>query len=167
MKERKNWRREEIMCEKKGTKPILSDPLFSFSFSFCFCCRMIIDTHQYFLHRLAHTSTFLYKHFHSHHHRLYVPYAFGALYNHPVEGFALDTLGAALAYELTRMTPRMGMLLFCFSNIKTSMALGKREIEQNSSHSLFFFFLYQIVNDHCGYSFPWDPLNVLFKNNGV
>merc|ERR1712226_313352 len=43
----------------------------------------IIDTWQYFLHRLFHTV----------HHRLYVPYAFGALYNHPVEGFLLDTLG--------------------------------------------------------------------------
>ncbi|KAI9303956.1 hypothetical protein BJ944DRAFT_267554 [Cunninghamella echinulata] len=102
----------------------------------------IIDTHQYMLHRLGHTSKFLYKHFHSHHHRLYVPYAFGALYNHPVEGFFLDTLGAGLAYELTRMTPFLGMILFTFSNLKT-------------------------INDHCGYEFPWDPLNICFGNNGI
>ncbi|KAI8338512.1 fatty acid hydroxylase superfamily-domain-containing protein [Chlamydoabsidia padenii] len=102
----------------------------------------MIDTHQYVLHRLGHTSKFLYKHFHSHHHRLYVPYAFGALYNHPVEGFCLDTLGAGLAYELTGMSPRLGLILFTFSNLKT-------------------------INDHCGYSFPWDPLNVCFGNNGT
>ncbi|KAI8086141.1 fatty acid hydroxylase superfamily-domain-containing protein [Halteromyces radiatus] len=101
----------------------------------------MIDTHQYILHRLGHTSKFLYKHFHSYHHRLYVPYAFGALYNHPVEGFCLDTLGAGLAYELTGMSPRLGLILFTFSNLKT-------------------------INDHCGYNFPWDPLNILFKNNG-
>lgn len=45
-----------------------------------------MDAWQYALHRSFHESRFLYKHFHSHHHRLYVPYAFGALYNHPLEG---------------------------------------------------------------------------------
>jgi hypothetical protein len=46
----------------------------------------VMDAWQYVLHRTFHESRFLYKHFHSHHHRLYVPYAFGALYNHPLEG---------------------------------------------------------------------------------
>lgn len=45
-----------------------------------------MDAWQYVLHRAFHESRFLYRHFHSHHHRLYVPYAFGALYNHPFEG---------------------------------------------------------------------------------
>lgn len=62
---------------------------------------------------------------HSHHHRLYVPYAFGALYNHPLEGFLLDSCGAALAFELTGMSPRLGMWFFVFSTLKTS----KRERE--------------------------------------
>ncbi|KAI8343331.1 fatty acid hydroxylase superfamily-domain-containing protein [Chlamydoabsidia padenii] len=101
---------------------------------------VIMDTHQYFLHRLFHLNKFLYKHFHSHHHRLYVPYAFGALYNHPVEGFLLDSLGATLAFELTRMTPRMSMIFFTFSTLKT-------------------------VDDHCGYYLPWNPLQFLFRNN--
>jgi sphinganine C4-monooxygenase len=35
---------------------------------------------------------------------LYVPYAFGALYNHPFEGFLLDTLGAAIAFKVAGMT---------------------------------------------------------------
>ncbi|KAI8077291.1 fatty acid hydroxylase superfamily-domain-containing protein [Gilbertella persicaria] len=105
-----------------------------------FIAMFIVDTHQYALHRLAHTSAFLYKHMHSHHHRLYAPYAFGALYNHPVEGFLLDTCGAALAFELTGMSPRLGMYFFAFSTLKT-------------------------INDHCGYSFPWDPLTVCFRNN--
>ncbi|KAI8093389.1 fatty acid hydroxylase superfamily-domain-containing protein [Halteromyces radiatus] len=105
-----------------------------------FAAMVILDTHQYFLHRLFHLNKFLYKHFHSHHHRLYVPYAFGALYNHPVEGFLLDSVGAALACELTRMTPRMSMIFFTFSTLKT-------------------------VDDHCGYYFPWNPLQFLFGNN--
>lgn len=89
------------------------------SHTFCFI-RVIVDFHQYVLHRMAHHYQFLYKHFHSHHHRLYVPYAFGALYNHPVEGFMLDTVGAALAFEITCMSAKMGMVFFTFSNLKTS-----------------------------------------------
>ncbi|KAI9020778.1 hypothetical protein CLU79DRAFT_755465 [Phycomyces nitens] len=101
---------------------------------------VILDAHQYFFHRLFHVNKFLYRHIHSHHHRLYVPYAFGALYNHPVEGFMLDSVGATLAVELTRMSPRLSMIFFTFSTLKT-------------------------VDDHCGYALPWDPLQFLFGNN--
>ncbi|KAL7268021.1 Sphingolipid C4-hydroxylase sur2 [Rhizina undulata] len=100
----------------------------------------ILDTWQYFLHRLMHEVKWLYRTFHSRHHRLYVPYAFGALYNHPVEGLLMDTIGAGLAYKLSRLGTRGGMLFFTFSTMKT-------------------------VDDHCGYSLPWDPLQLFFWNN--
>lgn len=77
---------------------------------------------------------------HSRHHRLYVPYAYGALYNHPVEGFLLDTLGASVAYKLAGMNTRQGMWFFTGSTLKT-------------------------VDDHCGYALPWDPLQHLTSNN--
>ncbi|KAH8118057.1 fatty acid hydroxylase superfamily-domain-containing protein [Phellopilus nigrolimitatus] len=99
-----------------------------------------IDTWQYFLHRAMHMNKFLYKHFHSWHHRLYVPYAFGALYNHPVEGFLLDTLGAMIADSLSMMSVRQASVLFAFSTMKT-------------------------IDDHCGYRLPLDPLQLLFGNN--
>ncbi|KAJ7114905.1 hypothetical protein C8R44DRAFT_880966 [Mycena epipterygia] len=38
-----------------------------------------MDTWQYFDHRYLHTNQFLYRHFHSWHHRIYVPYAIGAI----------------------------------------------------------------------------------------
>ncbi|OBZ88943.1 Sphingolipid C4-hydroxylase sur2 [Choanephora cucurbitarum] len=110
-------------------------PLFQF-----FLAMAILDAHQYFLHRLFHVNKFLYKHVHSHHHRLYVPYAFGALYNHPLEGFLFDTCGAAIAAELARLSPRLTLIFFTFSTLKT-------------------------VDDHCGYALPWDPLQFLFGNN--
>ncbi|CAG8510096.1 25663_t:CDS:2 [Gigaspora rosea] len=50
-----------------------------------FLAMFLLDTWQYFMHRLFHQSAFLYRHIHSRHHRLYAPYAFGALYNHPIE----------------------------------------------------------------------------------
>jgi len=106
---------------------------------FCFAM-FIIDTWQYFLHRLMHVNKFLYKQFHSVHHRLYVPYAYGSLYNHPVEGFLLDSVGAVLGESCTFMTVRQTILFFTFSTFKT-------------------------VDDHCGYVFPFDPLQIMSGNN--
>ncbi|CAI7638492.1 unnamed protein product [Penicillium manginii] len=102
----------------------------------------IVDTWQYFLHRAMHLNRWLYVTFHSRHHRLYVPYAFGALYNHPVEGFLLDTAGTGIAFLLTGMTNRQAMWFFTCSTIKT-------------------------VDDHCGYAFPWDPLQHFTSNNAA
>jgi len=112
-------------------------PLVQFTVAVC-----IVDTWQYFLHRAMHMNKYLYTTFHIRHHRLYVPYAYGALYNHPVEGFMLDTLGTGLAYLLTGMTVQQGMWLFTCSTIKT-------------------------VDDHCGYAFPWDPLQHITSNNAA
>lgn len=100
----------------------------------------IVDTWQYFWHRAMHMNKWLYTTFHSRHHRLYVPYAYGALYNHPLEGFLLDTLGAGIAYLITSMSPRQAMWFFTCSTIKT-------------------------IDDHCGYALPWDPLQHLTSNN--
>jgi len=105
-----------------------------------FLAVLIVDTWQYFLHRAMHMNKFLYTTFHSRHHRLYVPYAYGALYNHPFEGFLLDTLGTGIAYLVSGMTVRQSMWFFTMSTIKT-------------------------VDDHCGYAFPWDPLQHLTSNN--
>lgn len=102
----------------------------------------IMDTWQYFWHRAMHMNKWLYTKFHSRHHRLYVPYAYGALYNHPVEGFLLDTLGGGVAYLLTGMTARQAMLFFTISTCKT-------------------------VDDHCGYNLPWDPFQRLTSNNSA
>lgn len=101
---------------------------------------LCVDTWEYFLHRIMHTNKWLYATFHSRHHRLYVPYAYGALYNHPFEGFLLDTLGTGLAYLVTGMTVRQSMWFFTGSTIKT-------------------------VDDHCGYILPFDPLQRIFPNN--
>jgi len=110
-------------------------PALQFLFAIC-----VVDTWQYFLHRAMHMNKYLYTTFHSRHHRLYVPYAYGALYNHPFEGFLLDTLGTGIAYLVSGMTVRQSMWFFTMSTIKT-------------------------VDDHCGYAFPWDPLQHLTSNN--
>ncbi|KAJ4373334.1 Sphingolipid C4-hydroxylase sur2 [Neocucurbitaria cava] len=103
---------------------------------------VIMDAWEYMLHRAMHMNKWLYVTFHSRHHRLYVPYAYGALYNHPIEGFALDTLGAGLSYLLTGMTMRQSMWFFTVSTVKT-------------------------VLDHGGYAFPYDPTHWIFPNNAA
>ncbi|KAF1844341.1 uncharacterized protein K460DRAFT_288296 [Cucurbitaria berberidis CBS 394.84] len=103
---------------------------------------VIMDAWEYMLHRAMHMNKWLYVTFHSRHHRLYVPYAYGALYNHPLEGFALDTLGAGISYLLTGMTMRQSMFFFTLSTVKT-------------------------VTDHGGYAFPFDPFHWLFPNNAA
>jgi sphinganine C4-monooxygenase len=100
----------------------------------------VLDTWQYFMHRYMHHNKFLYKHVHSQHHRLVVPYAFGALYNHPLEGLLLDTIGGALSFLASGMSPRTSIFFFSFATIKT-------------------------VDDHCGLWIPGNFFHMLFKNN--
>ncbi|TKY58850.1 Sphinganine C(4)-monooxygenase 1 [Spatholobus suberectus] len=88
-----------------------------------------MDTWQYFMHTLMHHDKFMYKRIHSKHHRLIVPYSFGPLYNSPVEGFLLDTVGGALFFLASGMTPRVSIFFFSFATIKT-------------------------VDDHCGLWLP-------------
>ena len=83
----------------------------------------LLDAWEYWIHRLMHVNKFLYRHFHSRHHRLYVPYAFGALYNHPLEGLILDTVGTAVAVTAARTSIRESMFFFCFATMKTGIYL--------------------------------------------
>lgn len=52
----------------------------------------------------------------------------------------LDSIGAVIAQLLAGLTIRQATLLFSFSSLKT-------------------------VDDHCGYSLPFDPLQYFFSNN--
>jgi len=105
-----------------------------------FWASFLLDTWQYGWHRYFHTNKFLYRHIHSWHHRLYCPYAYGALYNHPAEGFVLDSLGTVFAHAGSFMTTRQAILLFSITTWKT-------------------------CDDHCGFALPWDPAQFLFRNN--
>lgn len=107
-----------------------------------FIAMVVLDTWQYFMHRYMHQNKFLYKHIHSQHHRLVVPYAYGALYNHPLEGLILDTVGGALSFLLSGMSPRASIFFFSFATIKT-------------------------VDDHCGLWLPGNLFHIFFRNNSA
>ncbi|KAG4195428.1 hypothetical protein ERO13_A06G111000v2 [Gossypium hirsutum] len=103
---------------------------------------LVMDTWQYFVHRFMHQNKFLYRHVHSQHHRLVVPYAIGALYNHPLEGLLLDTFGGAISFLVSGMTARTAVIFFCFAVIKT-------------------------VDDHCGLWLPGNIFHIFFWNNSA
>eukprot|EP01025_Chloroclados_australasicus_P021903 TRINITY_DN22838_c0_g1_i1.p2 TRINITY_DN22838_c0_g1~~TRINITY_DN22838_c0_g1_i1.p2 ORF type:complete len:249 (+),score=12.66 TRINITY_DN22838_c0_g1_i1:231-977(+) len=103
---------------------------------------LVMDAWQYTIHRLFHEIPSLYRNVHSWHHRLYVPYAYGALFNHPVEGFMLDTIGGGLSYFIAGMSNSTAAWFFTFATFKTVM-------------------------DHCGYVWPVNPINPLFQNNAL
>ncbi|KAK1313266.1 Sphinganine C(4)-monooxygenase 2 [Acorus calamus] len=102
----------------------------------------VFDTWQYFMHRIMHHSRFLYKHLHSRHHRLVVPYAFGAQYNHPIDGLLIETASGAVAFLVSGMSPRASIFFFTFATIKG-------------------------IDDHCGLMLPWNPFHVFFRNNAA
>uniref|UniRef100_A0A7N2KW50 Fatty acid hydroxylase domain-containing protein n=1 Tax=Quercus lobata TaxID=97700 RepID=A0A7N2KW50_QUELO len=102
----------------------------------------VMDSWQYFVHRYMHHNKFLYRHIHSQHHRLVVPYAIGALYNHPLEGLLLDTFGGAISFLVSGMTARTAVFFFCFAVIKT-------------------------VDDHCGLWLPGNIFHIVFQNNSA
>ena len=71
-------------------------------------------------------------HVHKFHHRVYVPYCFAALYNHPVETVIVDVIGASLGFMLSGLTTRQAMWFLVLSQLKS-------------------------LDDHCGYALPFDP----------
>ncbi|KAK3132323.1 hypothetical protein QOZ80_6AG0519510 [Eleusine coracana subsp. coracana] len=101
---------------------------------------VVLDGWQYMWHRYMHLNRFLYRHIHSWHHRLVVPYAFGSQYNHPVEGLLLDTLGGALAFVISGMSPRASIFFFSLCTVKG-------------------------VDDHCGLWLPGNVFHLCFWNN--
>ncbi|KAJ3129390.1 hypothetical protein HK098_001491 [Nowakowskiella sp. JEL0407] len=105
-----------------------------------FAAFFMLDTYEYWVHRYFHENKYLYRKFHSVHHELTAPFAFGALYNHPLESFLMDIVGSGLTSVILDMHPWTASIFYCISTLKT-------------------------VDDHCGYLFPWHPLHILFPNN--
>jgi sphinganine C4-monooxygenase len=81
---------------------------------------------------------------HSVHHHLYNPYSWGTLYNHPLEGFYLDTVGAYVGKSAAGLSHREATFFFTLATVKGT-------------------------SDHCGYDLPWDPIRIFgyLTGNGL
>ncbi|XP_077251512.1 very-long-chain aldehyde decarbonylase GL1-9-like [Tasmannia lanceolata] len=129
-----------LLTSKASSAEFTVQPSIMVQFIQIIIAMLVMDTWQYFVHRYMHQNKFLYRHVHSQHHRLVVPYAIGALYNHPLEGLLLDTLGGAISFLISGMTARTAVIFFCFAVIKT-------------------------VDDHCGLWLPGNIFHIIFQNN--
>ncbi|XP_047072053.1 sphinganine C4-monooxygenase 2-like [Lolium rigidum] len=103
---------------------------------------VVLDAWQYFMHRLMHSSQYMYRRFHSWHHRVVAPYAFAAQYNHPVDGVLTETLSGAAAFLASGLSPRAAAAFFVFATVKG-------------------------IDDHCGVLAPWNPLHAVFRHNNT
>ncbi|CAI0396268.1 unnamed protein product [Linum tenue] len=103
----------------------------------------VMDAWQYFGHRYMHRNKFLYRHVHSQHHKLVVPQAIGAMYNHPLEALFLDMGGGVVSLIISGMTPKAEVIFLCLASIKG-------------------------VDDHCGVWFPRsNVLHLLVANRSA
>ncbi|KAG6624153.1 very-long-chain aldehyde decarbonylase GL1-9-like [Carya illinoinensis] len=131
-----------LLTSKANASGIMIQPSIPVQIVQIVVAMFVMDTWQYFVHRYMHQNKFLYRHVYAQHHRLVVPYAVGALYNHPLEGLFLDTLGGAISFLVSGMTARTAVIFFCFAIIKT-------------------------VDDHCGLWLPGNIFHIIFQNNSA
>lgn len=102
---------------------------------------ILLDTYQYWVHRLFHTFPSLY-YYHSFHHKVYLSYSFSALYVHPLESFVLDTGSMAFATLISGLVNDhfIFLIFISLSTIKT-------------------------IDDHCGRNTKWYYSFSLFEND--
>ncbi|CAI7647045.1 unnamed protein product [Penicillium palitans] len=92
----------------------------------------IFDTWLYWTHYFSHHNRWWFKHIHSKHHKLYVPFAYGSAYNHPAESLCFDVVASQLA----------------------SGGLRLSDIEQGVFLSLA---TMRSCENHTAYNLPWSP----------
>ncbi|KAL9002483.1 MAG: hypothetical protein Q9188_004584 [Gyalolechia gomerana] len=80
---------------------------------------VLADTMQYFAHRAFHANRWLYKHIHSMHHDIYVPFAYGAFYNHPLETIPIDAIGFPACLAIVGLDNRQAAFFGAIWTFKT------------------------------------------------
>ncbi|CAN6681197.1 unnamed protein product [Malus baccata var. baccata] len=86
------------------------------------------------------TLLFLYKFTHSCYHRLVALYAYGVLYNHPLEELLVDTMSGARNIFYSLHNPMSNNFTFSLATITA-------------------------VDNHSGMWIPWHPFHLLSRNN--
>jgi len=80
---------------------------------------VLIDTWQYWMHRLAHRWKWAFQKIHIVHHYFVIPEPVGGFYNHIVESLIMDGGSFAFAQILSGMSNETAAMLGLFANLKT------------------------------------------------
>ncbi|XP_078442725.1 sphinganine C4-monooxygenase 1-like isoform X2 [Wolffia australiana] len=102
---------------------------------------LVLDTWEYFWHRILHENDYLFKNFHAMHHFQKVPYSYGGQYVHPFDAFVGQLVGNALSVELSGMSSTTAAVFYSMLAIKN-------------------------IDDHCSRWFPHcNVFQRFFRNN--
>ncbi|EME79085.1 uncharacterized protein MYCFIDRAFT_34324 [Pseudocercospora fijiensis CIRAD86] len=107
-----------------------------------FCALVVLDTWVFWTHYAEHRNTWLYRNVHAVHHQLYVPFSFGALYNHWFESLCVDGMGGILGVWVIGLSSQETIWFYALVTAKT-------------------------VEDHCAYDLPWSPFSIFGKLTGA
>jgi methylsterol monooxygenase len=120
----------DVYMKQLGLSVSLPLPSWGHTISVCILSFIIEDFYFYWVHRLLHHPA-LYKHIHKVHHDYAAPFGFAAEYAHPIETMVLG-VGTVI-----------GPLVLTRHYFTVLVWLIVR--------------LFQTVEAHCGYDFPWSP----------
>ena len=79
----------------------------------------VLDTYQYWAHRIVHAVPRLYRHIHSKHHEFKKPLAWAALYNTITESILIDAASLTVAQLATRLSTLETLILGSIATAKT------------------------------------------------
>lgn len=123
---------------------------------------VVLDTWVFWMHYIEHQNTWLYsipppsspcpqdkkpahnptENIHAVHHQLYVPFSYGALYNHWFESLCVDGIGGVLGVAIAGLSDHEAICFYALVTAKT-------------------------VEDHCAFDLPWSPFSLFGRLTGA
>ena len=108
-----------------------------------------IDTVEYFLHILMHKVQFLYRLMHKEHHKLQIPYSYGALYNSTPEAISTSTF-MLLGFYFLGISYKEFIVVTTLANIAT--VIDHTDI---ISYKKRFHYLHHSAHQNCNFQQPF------------
>lgn len=108
-----------------------------------------VDTIEYFVHYIMHKVPFLYKLMHKEHHRLQIPYSYGALYNSSPEAISTSSL-MLLGFYYLGFSYKEFIIVTTLANIAT--VIDHTDI---ISYKKRFHYLHHTAYQNCNFQQPF------------
>lgn len=110
----------QIIVTLPSEMGLTGEPIHDFRPRYILLGMLLLDTAEYFCHRLYHTHPLLYRHVHKTHHELKTPWSFGALYNSYVEAVITGAC-VSLIMRLCNLSVAETSCVYTLGNVATIM----------------------------------------------